>query len=379
MVATRQRLMMVVILVLLLQLACYLPREGTPTVSGPELIRTYAALTVQARLTLQATGVQPTFTPPGGTPIPPPASTATPAGEATLPGPTATSSVCDRADFIKDISYPDDTTVTPGAEFIKTWQLQNTGTCTWNSSYVIFLDDGDALGAAPSVTLTTGVVAPGEKVDVSVSLKAPEEEGSYQGYWKLRNPAGQEFGVGSAGDKQFWVKIRVKSQLADSYDFVAQASAASWVASGGGGEVHLTFGGEEDDPDGVAKLKGDFVLENGAEAGKTLVVHPRHTADGEIAGAFSEYTVQDGNRFKAKLGFLEDCGSGQVIYQLWVKQGDSLNLLQEWEKSCTGKLLNVDVDLAGLKGKKVQFVLVVLADGSPADDLAIWGSARIVR
>src|SRR3990170_8600361 len=168
MVATRQRLMMVVILVLLLQLACYLPREGTPTVSGPDLIRTYAALTVQARLTLQATGVQPTFTPPGGTPIPPPAGTATPVSEATPPGPTATSGICDQAEFVKDITVPDDTTVTPGAEFVKTWQLQNTGTCTWNSSYSIFLDDGDALGAPPSVSLTPGAVAPGEKVDVSV-------------------------------------------------------------------------------------------------------------------------------------------------------------------------------------------------------------------
>ena len=379
MLAPRQRLLIVIILVLLLQLACNLPGEGTPTVSGPELIRTYAALTLQARLTLQATGVQPPFTPPGGTPVPPPDVTATPPGEGTPTGATPTSGVCDRAEFVKDITVPDDTTVTPGAEFIKTWQLQNTGSCTWNSSYSIFLDDGDALGAPPSVSLTAGAVAPGEKVDVSVSLKAPEEEGSYQGYWKLRNPAGQEFGVGSKGDKQFWVKIRVESQLADSYDFVAQASAATWVARGGGSEVTLTFGGEDDDPDGVAKLKGDLALENGADAGKTLVVHPRHTDDGEIAGAFSEYTVQEGNRFKAKLGFLEDCGDGQVVYQLWVKQGDSLSMLAEWDKSCTGKLLNVNVDLSSLKGKKVKFVLVVLADGSPEDDLAIWGSARIIR
>src|SRR4030067_1799832 len=139
MLPPRFRLIIVIILVLLLQLACNLPGQGTPTVSGPDLVRTYAALTVQARLTLQATGVQPPFTPPGGTPIPPPASTATPQGEATPTG------VCDQAEFVKDITYPDDTTLTPGTEFVKTWQLQNTGSCTSNSSYVIFLDDGDAL------------------------------------------------------------------------------------------------------------------------------------------------------------------------------------------------------------------------------------------
>ena len=367
------RLLFIIVLVLLLQLACNLPGQGTPTVSGPDLLRTYAVLTLQARLTLQVTNALLTLQPPGGTPIPPPA------GTATLPGPTATVNICDRAEFIKDITYPDDSTLAPEAEFIKTWQIQNTGTCTWNSSYVIFPDDGDALGAPPSVPLTAGTIAPGEKVEVSVTLKTPTEEGTYQGFWKLRNPAGQEFGVGPQGDKQFWVKIKVASQLADNYDFVAQASSATWVSSGGGTEVNLTFGGEDDDPDGVAKLKGNFVLENGAEAGKTLVVHPRHTDDGMIAGAFSEYTVQEGNRFKAKLGFPEDCGSGQVVYQLWAKQGDDLSMLAEWEKSCSGKLLNVDLDLSGLKGKKVQFVLVVLADGSPTDDLAIWGSARIIR
>src|SRR3970282_553629 len=103
MLAPRLRLLIVIILVLLLQLACNLPGQGTPTVSGPDLVRTYAALTLQARLTLQATGRQPTFTPPGGTPIPPPAGTTTPVGEA-----TPTAGVCDRAEFIKDITYPDD-------------------------------------------------------------------------------------------------------------------------------------------------------------------------------------------------------------------------------------------------------------------------------
>jgi hypothetical protein len=37
----------------------------------------------------------------------------------------------------------------------------------------------------------------------------------------------------------------------------------------------------------------------------------------------------------------------------------------------------VEVDLSSLKGKQVQFVLIVLADGSPEDDLVIWGSPRI--
>jgi len=37
----------------------------------------------------------------------------------------------------------------------------------------------------------------------------------------------------------------------------------------------------------------------------------------------------------------------------------------------------VEVDLSDLKGKTLQFILVVKADGSSSDDWAIWNSPRI--
>jgi hypothetical protein len=193
----------------------------------------------------------------------------------------------------------------------------------------------------------------------------------------LRNPDGQVFGLGENRDKDFWVKIQVGTGQAYTYDFLVQAPDATWLSSGGGSEAPLAFGGAEDDPNGVAKLKEDFTLENGKRAGVTLVMGPRQTEDGKVSGTFPEYTVLQDDRFKAKLGFMERCGSGQVLYQLWYKESSSLIMLQEWRKECNGDLDLVEVDLSGLQGKKVQFVLVVLADGSPEDDLAIWGSPRI--
>jgi len=214
-------------------------------------------------------------------------------------------------------------------------------------------------------------------VDVSLTLKAPTDPGTCQGFWKLRNPAGQIFGLGDNAEKDFWVKVKVGTGQTYTYDFLVQAPDASWTSSGGGSEEPLTFGGADDDPDGVAKLKDDITLENGKQAGMTLVMAPRQTEDGKVSGIFPVYTVQVGDAFKAKLGFLEHCGSGQVLYQLWYKEGDSQALLQEWRKACDGHLELVEVDLSSLKGKQVQFVLTVLADGSPEDDLAIWGSPRI--
>ena len=372
--------------------ACNFPTASSGQPPGPELILTYAAQTVEAQLTADASGLQPTFTPGGLLPTPAPSG-----GETPEPTPqpgstdvaveeTSTPEVpCDRASFEGDVNYPDNTEVDPGEQFTKTWRLKNTGSCTWNTNYSIVFDEGDSMGAPASAPLTDHPVEPGDEVEVSLDLTAPDSPGTYQGFWKLRNSAGEVFGVGSNADKNFWVKIKVKGEnqpaegevASGSYDFIAQASKAKWVGSGGGSDVDLTFGGADDDPNGVAKLKEDITLENGSEAGKTLITHPKHNDDGKITGTFSEFKVEDGDHFKAKLGFLEDCGNGQVIFQLWYKEGDNTQMLQEWHEACDGHLTFADVDLSDLSGKTVQFVLVVLADGSPEDDLAIWGSARI--
>jgi hypothetical protein len=343
------------------------------------MVLTYAAQTIQAQLTLAATGGVRTFTPgpPGFTP---PINTATATLPITTPAPTGltpTAGVCDQGSFEEDITYPDNSLVQPGAEFVKTWRLKNTGTCTWDARYAIVFDRGDALGGPPSAPLTSGSVPPGQTVDVSVTLKAPTDPDTYQGFWKLRNPAGQIFGLGENRDKDFWVKIQIGTGQTYTYDFLVQAPDASWVSSEGGSEAPLAFGGPEDNPNGVAKLKEDFTLENGKQAGVTLVMGPRQTEDGKVSGTFPEYTIQEDDRFKAKLGFMKGCGSGQVIFQLWYKEGGNLVLLQEWRKACDGHLELVEVDLSSLKGQKVQFVLAVLADGSPEDDLSIWGSPRI--
>jgi hypothetical protein len=44
---------------------------------------------------------------------------------------------------------------------------------------------------------------------VTVKLTAPLDDGDYRGNWKLRNPAGIPFGLGSKGETEFWVDIEV--------------------------------------------------------------------------------------------------------------------------------------------------------------------------
>jgi hypothetical protein len=210
--AFRNRLAVLVGLVLFVLCACNLPSRGPSTQAEVEAMFTLAAQTRQAQLT--ATGslpgisdVNPTAP---GTPAPG-ASTSLPVTP--IPGSgTASALPCDRVKLIADVTYPDDTEVAPGTEFVKTWRLQNAGSCTWTSAYTVVFSGGDAMSASPSVSLTTGTVAPGENVDVSITMKAPEAAGKYRGNWKLRNASGADFGIG-ANNKPFWVQINVVAPI----------------------------------------------------------------------------------------------------------------------------------------------------------------------
>ncbi len=107
-----------------------------------------------------------------------------------------------------DVTVPDDTEMLPGQAFTKVWRLMNAGRCTWTSEYRIELFSGDQMGASQQVFLP-GPVPPGETVDISVDMIAPQAPGVHQGSWKLRNPQNQWFGIGPSGDAAFWVRIVV--------------------------------------------------------------------------------------------------------------------------------------------------------------------------
>jgi hypothetical protein len=122
--------------------------------------------------------------------------------------PQTPSADCDRASpgIPIDVTIPDDTRLRPGESFTKTWRLENVGTCTWTSDYSLVWFSGEQLDAPLSVPLG-GNTAQGQSVDLSVEMKAPDIAGTFQSWWKLRNPAGVLFGIGPNGDAAFWVRI----------------------------------------------------------------------------------------------------------------------------------------------------------------------------
>ena len=148
-------------------------------------------------------GTTATATPVTGTPpSPTPTSTKSPA-TATVPP-----STCDKTQFITDVNYPDGTIVPAGSTFNKTWRLKNVGSCTWTTSYQLVFYSGEQMGG-PSALNFPKSVAPGQSVDLTVTLTAPSTAGSYRGYWMFKNASGALFGIGAQANKPWWVDIKV--------------------------------------------------------------------------------------------------------------------------------------------------------------------------
>ncbi len=190
--------------------------------NSPGVIFTAAAQTVEAQLTQTAPFLPtdlPATNPPSSSPAPATtaflSSTVSPLGTdmpiqsaALTAGPTEP---CDAAKFIADVTIPDHTKLTGGESFTKTWRFVNIGSCTWDPSYTLVFDVGDLIGGPASLPLP-GIVAPGQQVDISVTLQAPATAGSYRGYWRLRNPSGVMLPVSNGyNNKSFYVDIQVKN------------------------------------------------------------------------------------------------------------------------------------------------------------------------
>jgi len=122
---------------------------------------------------------------------------------------------CDMAGFVSDVTIPDGTEIEANSSFTKTWELRNDGTCTWNSNYDLVFSSGDLMSGDDAVSIGDDSVSPGETIEVSIELVAPEEPGNYIGYWMLRNDSDTVFGLGS-GNYAFFVDINVVEAQATS-------------------------------------------------------------------------------------------------------------------------------------------------------------------
>ena len=365
------RILSILMVFIFILSACNLPSSAATPTAEANAVFTAAALTVQAQLTRTTPFSTPT--------LPLSVVTNTPLSVPTFPVATlqpaaSATPVCDQAQFVRDITIPDGSQISPGAAFTKTWRLRNAGACNW-SGYTVVFDSGDLMGATSPQSI--GTVAPGQEVDLSVNFTAPTSSGSYRSYWRIRNSSGVLIPVlGGTQGKSFFVDIRV-SVVSSGFDLHTRAGDANWVS----GASTLTFGGPETDPNGFAMYRNNQKLEDNSSPAKILETYPQWVTDGAITGTYPAYRVVPGEHFKARIGFLllsdATCGSGNVKFQLNYKEGSASNSLGQWAETCDGTLRDVDVDLSSIAGRTVQFVLAVVANGTATQDMAIWVSPRV--
>ncbi len=166
--------------------------EATPTLSV-EMVQTYAVATFSGGLTQTALAA-PTNTPTATstvTPIPTIATLANILPLATTISANPTSS-CNMMAYVSDVTIPDNTPMTPGQAFTKTWKIKNSGSCAWEAGYKFAFTGGDAMSGA-TYTLPQSVPA-NSVVDISVAMVAPNTAGSIRGNWRMSTAAGQFFG-----------------------------------------------------------------------------------------------------------------------------------------------------------------------------------------
>ena len=306
------------------------------------------------------------------TPIPPTSTVPT-----NTPVPTAGAG-CDRAQFVSDVTVPDGTTFSPNASFSKTWRLKNVGTCTWTSAYGVVFASGDRMGGVD--TLIPQAVVPGQTVDVGVNLASPSLAGSYRGYWHLKNASGALFGIGTTYDKAFWVDIVVSGSSSGgttAFDFVNSLCTATWSSGAG----VLPCPGTDGDTRGFVLNITSPRLENGVtDTRPGLLTFPQNASTGYIQGAYPNFAVQSGDRFKATLNCEYGASDCFVIYRLDYRIGGGpVQTLGTFGERYDGLYYAADVDLTVLAGQNVNFILTLLANGSAVGDRALWVAPRIVR
>jgi hypothetical protein len=316
-----------------------------------------------------------------------PTSTSTPALKTTTPvpsilPPTPTATVivgklCNAAKFIKDITVPDNTIFLPNTPFTKIWRLQNTGTCTWDTGYSLIYDSGNQMQGPASVSLKSPV-KPGEMVDVSVDLFAPNWPATYIGYWKLKSADGQKFGIGSTANGVFFVKIISDRTVNYTMIFTDVYCSATWTSSTGKracpSPTSLT--------NGSIMRVANFTEEGGAwKQIPGLITVPSDGNNGYLSGVFPPYQVQQGDHIVTTIGCLQGYPKCDISFQIGYIDMDGVTHTLFEPKGQTEDNLteDLDIDISSLKNTAVQFILTVTNNGTSTDDFGFWYYPVVAR
>jgi hypothetical protein len=357
--------------------ALYTQVAGTLIAQGQQQPATATSGPTQTPIVITAT---PSFTPSQ------PTNTAT---NTSAPATNTAAVVCNQAAFVADVTVKDGTVMDKGEDFTKTWRIKNVGTCTWDKDdYTVIYSSGTNLAAKSSYAISEDV-SPGETIDISVPMEAPDKNGSFTSNWVLRAGNGSTFGVGGSGSYAgvpFYVLIKVGSGGGGNnnnddtdvrYDFAAHYCDAKWSSDT---VSNLPCPGANSGDDGFVIVLQNPELEDRNEDEPAIWMRPNHDNSGFIEGVFPKITIKDDDRFVAEIGCLDNNANCRVQFTLSYIKGGNTVQLGTWDEAFEGDTTSIDINLSSLEGDEVRFVLTVEPNNNKYNQAnAFWFQPQLIN
>lgn len=134
-----------------------------------------------------------------------------------------------QARFVQDVSIFDGTEMSAGTSFTKIWRLRNEGSQPWPVGTVLLKVGGDDLGSSNTRVVSCQPLRPGQELEVSMDMAAPDALGRYTSYFRLAVPTG--FGEFKKFGQRLWCNIQVvdmtKQPTVQPTESVAQSSSTA--------------------------------------------------------------------------------------------------------------------------------------------------------
>ncbi|MFC3453255.1 NBR1-Ig-like domain-containing protein [Amycolatopsis speibonae] len=126
-----------------------------------------------------------------------------------LPGEPGPPHPGDSSSFVADVTIPDDTVVKPGTQFVKVWEIKNTGTVEWKKRYLRRTDLPVAPGACRTPDrIPVNDTAPQGNVQVTVTVSTPPTApADCKVFWKMVDEQDREL---FPGNKPIYFSVLVR-------------------------------------------------------------------------------------------------------------------------------------------------------------------------
>ncbi|MBU0702591.1 MAG: protein kinase [Chloroflexi bacterium] len=82
----------------------------------------------------------------------------------------------------------------PGQQFVKQWEIKNSGTCAWPEGVELAFESGDELDVVEAPMVEP--LAPEGSTEIEIALRAPTNFNNYTSVWQLQDGAGNPIGEG---------------------------------------------------------------------------------------------------------------------------------------------------------------------------------------